>query len=132
MAGWPVGGQSSAWSWRAGVQSSSRNATFEARVSGGLWRDLVGAEYPTLDLVDDTGATLIPGEVGSEDIDIGPESIGRTVRFIWGNDYRSYDVPVTRALVWHGLRVGREQLASPVDLEAQAAPGDARGCGLGQ
>jgi len=33
------------------------------------------------------------------------------VRFIWGNDYRSYDVPVTRALVWHGLRVGREQLA---------------------
>ncbi len=33
------------------------------------------------------------------------------VRFIWGNDYRSYDVPVTRALVWQGLRVGREQLA---------------------
>ena len=33
------------------------------------------------------------------------------IRFIWGNDYRSYDVPVTRALVWHGLRVGREQLA---------------------
>jgi branched-chain amino acid transport system permease protein len=32
------------------------------------------------------------------------------VRFIWGNDYRSYDVPVTRALVWQGLRVGREQL----------------------
>ena len=33
-----------------------------------------------------------------------------TVRFVWGNDYRSYDVPVTRALVWAGLRVGREQL----------------------
>jgi len=33
-----------------------------------------------------------------------------TVRFIWGNDYRSYDVPVTRALVWQGLRIGREQL----------------------
>jgi branched-subunit amino acid ABC-type transport system permease component len=32
------------------------------------------------------------------------------VRFVWGNDYRSYDVPVTRALVWAGLRVGREQL----------------------
>jgi branched-subunit amino acid ABC-type transport system permease component len=32
------------------------------------------------------------------------------VRFIWGNEYRSYDVPVTRALVWAGLRVGREQL----------------------
>ena len=32
------------------------------------------------------------------------------VRFVWGNDYRSYDVPVTRALVWQGLRVGREQL----------------------
>ena len=32
------------------------------------------------------------------------------VRFIWGNDYRSYDVPVTRAIVWQGLRVGREQL----------------------
>src|SRR5215467_8639052 len=33
------------------------------------------------------------------------------VRFIWGNDYRSYDVPVTRAVVWAGLRVGREQIA---------------------
>src|SRR5262245_42328965 len=32
------------------------------------------------------------------------------VRFIWGNDYRSYDVPVTRASVWQGLRVGQEQL----------------------
>ena len=32
------------------------------------------------------------------------------VRFIWGNDYRSYDVPVTRALLWQGLRIGREQL----------------------
>jgi branched-chain amino acid transport system permease protein len=33
------------------------------------------------------------------------------VRFAWGNDYRSYDVPVTRAVVWHGLRIGQEQLA---------------------
>src|SRR5262245_15421729 len=33
------------------------------------------------------------------------------VRFVWGNEYRSYDVPVTRALVWHGLRIGREQLS---------------------
>src|SRR5499425_2945973 len=33
------------------------------------------------------------------------------VRFVWGNEYRSYDVPVTRALVWQGLRIGREQLA---------------------
>jgi branched-chain amino acid transport system permease protein len=32
------------------------------------------------------------------------------IRFVWGNDYRSYDVPVTRAAEWHGLRVGREQL----------------------
>jgi branched-chain amino acid transport system permease protein len=32
------------------------------------------------------------------------------VRFLWGNDYRSYDVPVTRAMNWAGLRVGREQL----------------------
>jgi branched-subunit amino acid ABC-type transport system permease component len=32
------------------------------------------------------------------------------VRFVWGNDYRSYDVPMTRAMVWAGLRVGREQL----------------------
>ncbi|HYB40828.1 MAG TPA: branched-chain amino acid ABC transporter permease [Candidatus Methylomirabilis sp.] len=32
------------------------------------------------------------------------------VRFVWGNDYRSYDVPVTRAHVWWGLRVEREQL----------------------
>ena len=35
------------------------------------------------------------------------------VRFVWGNDYRSYDVPVTRAMNWAGLRVGREQLAYP-------------------
>jgi branched-chain amino acid transport system permease protein len=33
------------------------------------------------------------------------------VRFVWGNDFRSYDVPVTRASLWIGLRVGREQLA---------------------
>jgi branched-subunit amino acid ABC-type transport system permease component len=32
------------------------------------------------------------------------------VRFVWGNDYRAYDVPVTRAMDWWGLRVGREQL----------------------
>jgi branched-chain amino acid transport system permease protein/neutral amino acid transport system permease protein len=32
------------------------------------------------------------------------------VRFAWGNDYRSYDVAVTRAMNWAGLRVGREQL----------------------
>ena len=32
------------------------------------------------------------------------------VRFAWGNDYRSYDVPVTRAHEWAGLRVGGEQL----------------------
>jgi branched-chain amino acid transport system permease protein len=32
------------------------------------------------------------------------------VRLVWGNDYRSYDVPTTRAMVWAGLRVGREQL----------------------
>lgn len=32
------------------------------------------------------------------------------VRFVWGNDLRSYDVPVTRAMSWGGLRVGREQL----------------------
>jgi len=24
------------------------------------------------------------------------------IRFVWGNDYRSYDVPVTRAVVWQG------------------------------
>jgi branched-subunit amino acid ABC-type transport system permease component len=32
------------------------------------------------------------------------------VRFVWGNDFRSYDVPVTRAMSVAGLRVGREQL----------------------
>src|SRR5919198_2699503 len=32
------------------------------------------------------------------------------VRFVWGNDFRSYDVPVTRAMSLAGLRVGREQL----------------------
>ena len=33
------------------------------------------------------------------------------VRFVWGNDFRGYDVPVARAAVVAGLRVGREQLA---------------------
>ena len=32
------------------------------------------------------------------------------VRFVWGNDFRSYDVPVTRATSLAGLRVGRDQL----------------------
>src|SRR5256712_4786458 len=32
------------------------------------------------------------------------------VRFIWGNDFRSFDVPVTRGMSIAGLRVGREQL----------------------
>jgi branched-chain amino acid transport system permease protein len=32
------------------------------------------------------------------------------VRFIWGNDFRAYDVPVTRADSVAGLRIGREQL----------------------
>lgn len=32
------------------------------------------------------------------------------VRFIWSNDFRSYDVPVTRSMSVAGLRVGRDQL----------------------
>jgi branched-subunit amino acid ABC-type transport system permease component len=32
------------------------------------------------------------------------------IRFAWGNDFRSYDVPVTRGMSLAGLRVGREQL----------------------
>ena len=32
------------------------------------------------------------------------------VRFIWSNDFRSYDVPVTRAMSVAGLRVGRDQM----------------------
>lgn len=32
------------------------------------------------------------------------------VRFIWSNDFRSYGVPVTRAMSVAGLRVGRDQL----------------------
>src|SRR2546428_1346840 len=32
------------------------------------------------------------------------------VRFIWGNDFRSYDVPWTGAMSVAGLRIGREQL----------------------
>ena len=33
------------------------------------------------------------------------------VRFVWGNDFRAYDVPVARAASVAGLRVGREQIA---------------------
>src|SRR5437867_19391 len=32
------------------------------------------------------------------------------VRFTWGNDFRSYDVPVTRAMSVAGLLVGRDQV----------------------
>jgi branched-chain amino acid transport system permease protein len=32
------------------------------------------------------------------------------LRFIWGNDFRSYDVPVTRATLVAGLKIGREQV----------------------
>jgi branched-subunit amino acid ABC-type transport system permease component len=32
------------------------------------------------------------------------------VRFVWGNDFRAYDIPVTRAASVAGLRIGREQL----------------------
>jgi len=32
------------------------------------------------------------------------------VRFVWGNDFRSYDVPVSRAASMLGVRVGREQI----------------------
>src|SRR6266478_6506783 len=32
------------------------------------------------------------------------------VRFVWGNDFRSYDVPVTRAMSAAGLRIGRDQM----------------------
>jgi branched-chain amino acid transport system permease protein len=32
------------------------------------------------------------------------------VRFAWGNDFRAYDVPVTRAASVAGLRIGRDQL----------------------
>jgi branched-chain amino acid transport system permease protein/neutral amino acid transport system permease protein len=31
-------------------------------------------------------------------------------RFIWGNDLRSYNLPVSRGMEWGGLRVGKEQL----------------------
>jgi len=31
-------------------------------------------------------------------------------RFIWGNDLRSYNLPVSRGMEWGGVRVGREQL----------------------
>jgi branched-chain amino acid transport system permease protein len=32
------------------------------------------------------------------------------VRFVWGNDFRAYDVPVTRSASVAGLRVGRDQV----------------------
>src|SRR6267378_1059416 len=32
------------------------------------------------------------------------------VRFVWGNDFRSYDVPVTRADSVAALRIGRDQM----------------------
>jgi len=32
------------------------------------------------------------------------------VRFVWSNDFRSYDVPVTRAMSAAGLRIGRDQV----------------------
>lgn len=31
-------------------------------------------------------------------------------RFIWGNELRSYNLPVQRSMVWGGIRIGKEQL----------------------
>jgi len=31
-------------------------------------------------------------------------------RFIWGNELRSYNLPVVRSMVWGGIRIGKEQL----------------------
>src|SRR5262247_4178050 len=32
------------------------------------------------------------------------------IRFVWGNEFRSFDVPVTRAMAVAGLRIGRDQI----------------------
>jgi len=31
-------------------------------------------------------------------------------RFIWGNELRSYNLPVLRSMVWGGIRIGKDQL----------------------
>ena len=31
-------------------------------------------------------------------------------RFIWGNELRSYNLPVVRSMVWGGIRIGKDQL----------------------
>src|SRR4030042_910868 len=31
-------------------------------------------------------------------------------RFIWGNELKSYNLPVLRSMVWGGIRIGKEQL----------------------
>src|SRR5260370_1112012 len=68
------------------------------------------------------------------------------VRFIWGNDFRSFDVPVTRGMSIAGLRIGREQLLilgvavvlmapAPAGWAGRAAGGEERralvGAGVG-
>jgi hypothetical protein len=65
---------------------AKRGHAVEARVSGGFWRDTLGAPVPTFDVVDDVGAILAAGFHGPEDIDLGDQSIGSTMRFVWGSD----------------------------------------------
>jgi hypothetical protein len=60
--------------------------SYQARVTGGAWRQLALPSLPTFDLVDQAGTVLIGGSLGSEDIDHGSDSIGRTVSFTASNN----------------------------------------------
>src|SRR5712692_1268835 len=54
-----------------------------------------------------TGAVALALAIASIGVAFVLENV---VRFGWGNDFRSYNVPVTRAMSVAGLRVGRDQL----------------------
>ena len=64
--------RSSAWSWRAGVQSSSRKATFDARVSVIPWRGRLERAHDQLRAVLALervhGALAVRGRVRAEDV----------------------------------------------------------------
>jgi hypothetical protein len=57
--------------------------SYEARVSGTRWREASPAGLlPEFDLVEASGAVVVAGAVSNEDVNLGPYSAGRTLRWI--------------------------------------------------
>ena len=75
-------------------------------IQRGVYRQIRNADHVTL-LVASMGVALV---------------LENVLRFFYGADVRTLDVPVARPLIWHGLRLNHEQLQiAVVSLSAMAA-----------